>query len=123
MTDECKCEICPHCDADLLCEECFTLQMASRNSVAEAAAAYRERAEKAERERDEARALAVWAKPCGFGAWVAEAPGGRLLYREVRRGSNFWARPKSVDLMAMRFDAEAEALAAGRAVPWWEVQP
>lgn len=105
-------------ERDEFADTASTLREANANLLAELRAAT-ERAEKAEAERDEARGQAVWAKPCGFGAWIAEAPGGRLLYKEIRSGSKFWARPKSVDLMAMRFDSETEALVAGRSVPWW----
>lgn len=77
-----------------------------------------DRAEKAERERDEARAQAVWAHLIHGAGWVAKAPGALYLTREG------WL---SIKARAFRgslvFDTEAEALAAGRAVPWWEVNP
>lgn len=83
--------------------------------------ALRVRAERAEKalkrareERDEARAQAVWAEPVYYpGATVPLwrvycPPGGTPLATEGWGG-----------LGILDFATEAEALAAGRAVPWW----
>lgn len=129
MRDECECEVCPSCDTTLLCEECFKLQMASRNSVAEAAAAYRERAEKAERERDEAlrklevlRLRAVITIPLD-GKWAAICPGGRALCGKGPALSERWWGDDGDADHALRWKKPEQALAAGRAAPWWEIQP
>lgn len=82
-----------------------------------------ERAEKAEaerdearRERDEARSLQVRAvSRCGGAWWTVEAPGGLLLNKERK-----WVR---FPFVLAEFPTEAEALAAGRALPWWPLQP
>lgn len=69
----------------------------------------------AERERDEARARAVWAHLIYGTGWVAKAPGDLRLTREG------WL---SIKVMAffdlLVFPTEAEALEAARlAPPWW----
>lgn len=80
-----------------------------------------ERAEKAEAERDEARAQAVWAiqvnAPIG---WVACAPGGGA--EGLRLVDGAWVEQTMCVAEGSRFPTEEEALDAGRALPWWEVQ-
>lgn len=81
-------------------------------------------AEKAEKERDEARALAVWAIPLpmqggGSGFWGCCAPGGLALCWTDDHAE--WRVPDDVaDLQG--YGTKGEALAAGRAKPWWEVE-
>lgn len=82
----------------------------------------RAQALQAERERDEARAKAVWAERFS-GDWRAHAPNGLRLHRcmgelawfQVNHRRPWWWSPAE-------FDTEAEALDAGRAVPWWEAK-
>lgn len=74
------------------------------------------RAEQAERERDEARAQAVWAEAVFYPEamdplWRAYCPPGGVWL-----GSDGWGRGE-----VLNFPTEAEALAAGRALPWWKV--
>lgn len=91
-----------------------------RDELAKVVKALRERAEKAEAERDEARAQAVWAihvnAPIG---WVACAPGGGG--EGLRLVDGAWVEQTMCISEGTRFSTEAEALAAGRALPWWEV--
>lgn len=79
------------------------------------------RSEKVEAERDEARAQAVWAiqvtAPSG---WVACAPGGGA--EGLRLVDGAWVEQTMCVAEGSRFPTEAEALAAGRALPWWEVE-
>lgn len=89
-----------------------------RDELAKGAKALvRERAEKAEAERDEARAQAVWVEGCTHPSgepstlWIACAPGGLRLHEEG------WSRGS----FPLLFGTAGEARAAGRAVPWWEV--
>lgn len=75
----------------------------------------RSRAEKAEAERDEARSQAVWVRSVllfgGFtGKWRVCSPVGDLGVDGSWLGRGDCAE----------FDSKAEALAAGRAVPWWK---
>lgn len=78
--------------------------------------------EEARRERDEARSQAVW----GVHTWLVHSslregflccmPRGVL----TAGGWRFGDMAKMADLQI--FTTEAEALAAGRALPWWEVK-
>lgn len=76
--------------------------------------------DEARRERDEARAQAVWSihvnAPIG---WVACAPGGGG--EGLRLVDGAWVEQTMCISEGTRFSTEAEALAAGRALPWWEV--
>lgn len=96
--------------------------MAHHQDLEDRLAAALARAEKAEAERDEARRLAVWAiyaqAPDG---WVACAPGGGA--EGLRLVDGAWVEQTMCVAEGSRFPGEAEALAAGRAIPWWEAKP
>lgn len=113
---------CEDCGAEMpcraICDDCIEAYTASDNS--DKAELRRERDE-ARRERDEARAQAVWSihvnAPIG---WVACAPGGGG--EGLRLVDGAWVEQTMCISEGTRFSTEAEALAAGRALPWWEVQ-
>lgn len=80
---------------------------------------------RAEAERDEARSI---------GVWVESTPQGRLIAVTVPAHSYGIRRVLTAkgaerawgdmgDVFPEWFPTEAEALAAGYAVPWWEVRP
>lgn len=106
-------------ERDEALDEKALLRVANANLLAELRQAT-ERAEKAEAERDEARAQAVWSihvnAPIG---WVACAPGGGG--EGLRLVDGAWVEQTMCISEGTRFSTEAEALAAGRALPWWEV--
>lgn len=104
-------------ERDEALDEKALLRVANANLLAELRQAS-ERAEKAEAERDEARAQAVWVEGCAHHSgepstlWIACAPGGMRLHEEG------WSRGS----FPLLFGTAGEARAAGRALPWWEVQ-